>query len=68
MIQLKNNYTGQLTKALETTKGDKQYHGIGLKNVQAVVHKYNGTLDISFNEEIFSVEVILYLLSRTSLR
>ena len=68
VIQLKNNYTGQLTKALETTKGDKQYHGIGLKNVQAVVHKYNGTLDISFNEEIFSVEVILYLLSRTSLR
>lgn len=64
VIQLKNSYVGKRKKSLSTTKTNKQYHGIGLKNVQSVVHKYQGTLDISFQQGIFAVEVILYLLSR----
>lgn len=63
VIQLKNSYVGKLGKSLNTTKANKQCHGIGLKNVQSVVRKYKGTLDISFDKGIFNVEVILYLLS-----
>lgn len=64
VIQLKNSYAGELNKALYTTKTDKQYHGIGLKNVKSVVQMYKGTLDITFSNGIFTAEVILYLLSR----
>lgn len=64
VIQLKNSYAGELNKTLHTAKADKQYHGIGLKNVKSVVHKYKGTLDITFSSGIFTAEVILYLLSR----
>ena len=66
VIQLKNSYIGKLEKSLNTTKANKQYHGIGLKNVRSVVRKYKGTLDISFDKGIFNVEVILYLLSQKS--
>ena len=66
VIQLKNSYTGAIKSSLETTKANKLYHGIGLKNVQSVVQKYNGTLDISFSGEIFTVEIILYLFKRPS--
>ena len=64
VIQLKNSYVGELNKTLYTTKTDKQYHGIGLKNVKSVVQKYRGTLDITFSNSIFTAEVILYLLTR----
>ena len=64
VIQLKNSYVGKLNKALNTTKADKQYHGIGLKNVRSVVHKYKGTMDISFDKGVFNVEIILYLFSQ----
>ena len=66
VIQLKNSYIGKLEKSLNTTKADKECHGIGLKNVRSVVRKYKGTLDISFDKGIFNVEVILYLLSQKS--
>ncbi len=64
IIQLKNSYIGELNKTLYTTKTNKQYHGIGLKNVKSVVQKYRGTLDITFSNSIFTAEVILYLLSQ----
>lgn len=49
------------SKALLTTKPIKEQHGIGLKNVKKIVEKYNGTMKVSQLEDIFCVNLILYM-------
>lgn len=44
-----------------TSKDDKENHGWGLKNVGEVLEKYNGTLDINADNNLFAVTVALYL-------
>ena len=44
-----------------STKTDRDKHGFGLKNMEAVVEKYNGCIDICHEEGIFSVDILLYL-------
>lgn len=44
---------------LMTTKEDGRAHGYGLRNVKAIIEKYNGLMDISFDNDVFSVEVLL---------
>lgn len=39
----------------------KIFHGIGLKNVKKLVEKYNGTMNYSFTEDIFTIEILLKL-------
>jgi|GEM_PF-1020532 len=34
-------------------------HGLGLKNVHKVVNKYNGNIDIHFEDEVFYVTIII---------
>lgn len=48
-------------KVLLTTKPFKEQHGIGLKNVKKIVEKYNGTMKVSPQEDIFCVNLILYM-------
>lgn len=45
----------------ETTKANKEMHGIGLKSVKCAVEKYQGMLDITTEDNMFKAEVILYL-------
>lgn len=64
LIKLQNTYNGDLLieKGLPVTRKSKaHYHGIGLKNIQTVAAKYHGSLDITHENEIFTVEVLLYL-------
>lgn len=42
-----------------TTKSDQAQHGIGLSSVKQVCRKYKGTLDISCENQIFTVNVLL---------
>lgn len=44
-----------------TTKPFPERHGIGLKNVKKIVEKYNGTMTISTQNDIFCVNLILYM-------
>lgn len=44
---------------LKSDKEDTASHGLGLSNVQEMVKKYNGTLDISYTEESFTVTVLI---------
>ena len=48
-------------KVLLSTKPFKEQHGIGLKNVKKIVEKYDGTMNVSTQEDIFCVNLILYM-------
>lgn len=63
-IRVANTYTGALSqkgKMLLTTKANKEQHGIGLNNVRRAVEQYHGEMDCYHTEEIFTVEILLYL-------
>lgn len=44
-----------------TTKALKEQHGIGLKNVKRIVEKYNGTMEVTEQNDIFGANLILYM-------
>lgn len=44
-----------------TNKSDKSNHGIGLQNVKRVIEKYNGIMEMSEENSIFRVKIMLYL-------
>ena len=44
-----------------TSKADKENHGYGLKSVNETVEKYNGTVNINPDIDIFTVTVVLYI-------
>lgn len=46
---------------LKTTKPFADQHGIGLKNVKKIVEKYNGTMEVTTQDGIFCVNLILYM-------
>lgn len=43
-----------------STKGNKQEHGIGLKNVYRVVEKYHGSIELKHDNKIFSARIVLF--------
>lgn len=42
-----------------TDKKDRTVHGIGLKNIREIVERYDGTIDISYDENTFTVTAII---------
>lgn len=43
-----------------TRKQDKKNHGYGMKNMQGVVKKYNGTITTEVNDGVFCLDTILH--------
>ncbi len=63
-IQVANRYCGELLEKegrLLSTKTDGGKHGFGLKNVKDIVEKNHGMMDIRYDDELFEVDVVLYL-------
>lgn len=63
-IEVENSYDGRLRQSpqgLLTSKSKSREHGIGLKNVQKMVEKYNGSMEICSEGNIFRVSLLLYL-------
>ena len=63
-IEIKNSFAKELRKTQKgflTTKAEKEKHGIGLNSVKQIVEKYKGLLKIEMQENLFCVNVILYL-------
>lgn len=44
---------------IQSDKGDLTVHGFGLSNVREIVEKYDGTMDISYTEDIFTVTILI---------
>lgn len=64
MINIINSYNGEIQYSkgkIVTTKSDVSEHGRGLNNVRNAVEKYDGLLDLTHDERIFTVKVLLYV-------
>lgn len=62
VILIDNSYNGVVLKdgdLFKTTKKHKEDHGFGLANVKKSLQKYNGELQISYTDNIFSVAVVI---------
>lgn len=46
---------------LQTTKKDRRYHGIGLKNVRRCVERCDGTLIVTIENSMFTAEISMNL-------
>ena len=42
-----------------TTKEDKRYHGYGLKSIRAILLRYGGEMEISANDNIFDLNMVI---------
>lgn len=42
-----------------TTKGDKRYHGFGLRSMRYLVKKYDGFLNVSTEDGCFSLKILI---------
>lgn len=64
VIQIYNSYDGTLIKQGEkylTRKKDKESHGLGLQNVNEIIEKYKGQKMIEITDDMFKVEIMLYV-------
>lgn len=63
-IEVENNFDGEIKNNFETTKSDKNLHGIGLENIKRCAKKYLGEIDIkiteSDGEKFFNLTIMLY--------
>lgn len=48
-------------KRWETTKADKANHGIGLQNVQRIVEKYHGDMELTCENGHMEVDIMMYI-------
>lgn len=46
--------------SLVTSKGNRRLHGWGLRSVKAAVEKYQGTMEITYSDLVYTVDVMLF--------
>ena len=64
LIRINNHFDGNICykgDQIISTHTDRLNHGIGLSNVKSTVEKYHGKLNITYTNEVFCVEVMLYI-------
>ena len=64
-LNIKNSYIGYINRKnnifITTKLNSDGLHGIGLDNVKIIVEKYFGEIDIKTENNIFDVEIIMYI-------
>ena len=64
-IKVTNDYIGDLIYGkdgkLQTRKKEAKQHGLGLKNIDRIVEKYNGSLELQVKDQMFEAFVLLYV-------
>lgn len=64
IIQAINPYRNEIeyqNGEIISSKKNKDGHGFGLKNVETAVDKYNGFMEISTDNHLFKIDILLYL-------
>lgn len=62
-ICIRNTFNGQVAVnngILQTIKLNSQNHGLGFKSIKEAVEKYDGDIDYQYDDNVFSVYIILY--------
>ena len=61
-IHVENPYCGELVmeNRLPKSQRDERYHGFGMKSMERIAKKYNGTLAVKANNGIFCLDIILF--------
>jgi sensor histidine kinase regulating citrate/malate metabolism len=49
-----------------TTKGDRQYHGFGLRSIRHFVKKYDGFMNVSVDDGCFSLKIMIPISNATT--
>ena len=63
-IDVSNSYAGDINVIdgrITTTKENGSKHGLGLKNVERIIQKIDGKMNVNYDDEIFKVSVMLYI-------
>ncbi|MDD3172881.1 MAG: ATP-binding protein, partial [Herbinix sp.] len=63
-IHVNNTYNGTVlykNNKISTSQTDKSHHGIGLNNIEEVIKKYNGTMEIHHTSNNFIVDILIYV-------
>ncbi len=68
-IEVRNSYSGELVKTedwYQSTKAydrtdESQVHGLGIRNVRRIVEKYDGSMEISDEDGLFEVRILMYV-------
>lgn len=64
-INLKNSFSGEIdfdeNGFPKTTKEDKNYHGYGLKSINYVVEKYEGSVAVQVEDGVFNLNILVPL-------
>ena len=64
LIMISNSFSGAVKKDskgnLLTTKQDSENHGIGISSIKNAALKYNGIVNISTNDNMFKIQILLY--------
>lgn len=63
-IKATNIFSGELKKdgtTLVTTKENKEGHGYGLKSIHYVVRRYDGTIDINVDGNVFCITLLFVI-------
>lgn len=65
-IEIKNSINKELVNIEEirsgksfTTKIDKEFHGFGLENIEKIIRKHNGQLELNADEKYFILRMII---------
>ncbi len=57
ILSVSNPTGNKINPKLKTTKKDKKNHGIGLKNVERALKKYNGVMTADISENTFTADI-----------
>ncbi|MEG0566759.1 MAG: GHKL domain-containing protein, partial [Hungatella sp.] len=63
-VNIDNPYKGKLIEEngnYSTTKIDVGQHGIGLESVKTALQKYDGMIEISQENNVFTARVLMYI-------
>ncbi len=53
-----NSFKTNATEEIKTSKKDSFYHGYGLKSIKYIAEKYNGTMEYSAADEMFTLQIV----------